>query len=240
MLRATPVQAQYQVFFMKKLWVNTIPEKDPNADHIFHYHQEVPKYLKGYHKCSKQDAIKLSALILRARCEDKVADVQSAIQHNLKEILPIDIIKAASSSDWRKLILTEYRNTNVSSENAKTLFLKTIFKWPTFGSTFFEVKQTTESAYPEIIIIAINKRGVNIIHPQTKDILATHEYSELSNWSSGNTYFHLTIGNIMRKTKLLCETSQGYKMDDLLTSYTAYFRNEKRKGYCYKYLKCII
>lgn len=67
--------------------------------------------------------------------------------------------------------------------------------------------------------------GVNFL----QDILATHEYSELSNWSSGNTYFHLTIGNIMRKTKLLCETSQGYKMDDLLTSYTAYFRSEKEK-----------
>lgn len=33
----------------------------------------------------------------------------------------------------------------------------------------------------------------------------------------------------MRKTKILCETSQGYKMDDLLTSYTAYFRGEKEK-----------
>uniref|UniRef100_V5GUR3 Myosin-VIIa n=1 Tax=Anoplophora glabripennis TaxID=217634 RepID=V5GUR3_ANOGL len=226
---AAPIQAQYQVFFMKKLWVNTVPEKDLNADHIFHYHQEVPKYLKGYHKCSKQDAIKLAALILIARYEDNISDVQSAIQQNLKEVIPIDIIRAASASDWKKLILAEYRNTKLNSEDAKTLFLKTIFKWPTFGSTFFEVKQTTEATYPEIIIIAINKRGVNIIHPQTKDILATHEYSELSNWSSGNTYFHLTIGNIMRKTKLLCETSQGYKMDDLLTSYTAYLRSEKEK-----------
>lgn len=33
----------------------------------------------------------------------------------------------------------------------------------------------------------------------------------------------------MRKTKLLCETSQGYKMDDLITSYTDYLRNSTTK-----------
>ncbi|KAH0821613.1 hypothetical protein GEV33_001178 [Tenebrio molitor] len=114
-------------------------------------------------------------------------------------------------------------------EQAKLRFLKIIYEWPTFGSTFFEVKQTTEPTYPDIILIGINKQGVNILHPQTKDVLATHEFSELSNWSSGNTYFHLTIGNIMRKTKLLCETSQGYKMDDLITSYTDYIRNSTMK-----------
>nr|CAI5827163.1 unnamed protein product [Callosobruchus analis] len=139
----------YQVFFMKKLWTNTVPGKDRNADLIFHFHQELPKLIRGYHKCTKEEAAKLAALVYRI-----------------------------------------------------------VYRWPTFGSAFFEVKQTTDPNYPEMLLIAINKHGV-----------ITHPFTRISNWSSGNTYFHMTIGNLVRGSKLLCETSLGYKMDDLLTSY---------------------
>lgn len=153
---------------MKKLWINTMPGKDPNADQIFHFHQELPKYLRGFHKCSKQDAVRLAALILHARYGNDLTEVQSAVQRT-KELVPADLVKAASSSDWKKSILNEYQKYgNMRVEDAKTQFLKILYEWPTFGSTFFEVKQTTEPTYPDIILIGINKQGVNIIHPHTK------------------------------------------------------------------------
>jgi len=41
----------------------------------------------------------------------------------------------------------------------------------------------------------------------TQEILVTHPFTRISNWSSGNDYFHMTIGNLVRGSKLLCQTS---------------------------------
>ncbi|ELT99384.1 hypothetical protein CAPTEDRAFT_226057 [Capitella teleta] len=212
-------QFTYQVFFMKKLWTNTIPGKDKNADTIFHYHQELPKLIRGYHKCSPEEAVQLAALIFRVRYGDDKTNLPN-IPKMLKDLVPADLIRAMNPDEWKKQISACYaRDAGKKPEEGKIAFLKLLYKWPTFGSAFFEVKQSTETTFPEILLIAINKHGVNLIHPQTKDILATHPFTKISNWSSGNTYFHMTIGNLVRGSKLLCETSLGYKMDDLLTSY---------------------
>ncbi|XP_063639330.1 unconventional myosin-VIIa isoform X7 [Pan troglodytes] len=209
----------YQVFFMKKLWTTTVPGKDPMADSIFHYYQELPKYLRGYHKCTREEVLQLGALIYRVKFEEDKSYFPS-IPKLLWELVPQDLIRQVSPDDWKRSIVAYFnKHAGKSKEEAKLAFLKLIFKWPTFGSAFFEVKQTTEPNFPEILLIAINKYGVSLIDPKTKDILTTHPFTKISNWSSGNTYFHITIGNLVRGSKLLCETSLGYKMDDLLTSY---------------------
>uniref|UniRef100_A0A8C8RLK9 Myosin VIIA n=1 Tax=Pelusios castaneus TaxID=367368 RepID=A0A8C8RLK9_9SAUR len=225
----------YQVFFMKKLWTNTVPGKDSMADSIFHYYQELPKYLRGYHKCTREEVLQLAALIYRVKFEDDKSYFPS-IPKLLKELVPQDLLRQLSLDDWKRSIVAYFnKHAGKTREEAKLTFLKIVFKWPTFGSAFFEVKQTTEPNYPEILLIAINKHGVSLIDPKTKDILTTHPFTKISNWSSGNTYFHITIGNLVRGSKLLCETSLGYKMDDLLTSYisqmlTAMSKQRSAKG----------
>ncbi|ELK00390.1 Myosin-VIIa [Pteropus alecto] len=197
----------YQVFFMKKLWTTTVPGKDPMADSIFHYYQELPKYLRGYHKCTREEVLQLGALIYRVKFEEDKSYFPS-IPKLLRELVPQDLIRQVSPDDWKRSIVAYFnKHAGKSKEEAKLAFLKLIFKWPTFGSAFFEVKQTTEPNFPEILLIAINKYGVSLIDPRTKDILTTHPFTKISNWSSGNTYFHITIGNLVRGSKLLCETS---------------------------------
>lgn len=87
----------------------------------------------------------------------------------LRELVPSDLIKLQGSNDWKRSIVSAYnQDGGMSPEDAKITFLKVVYRWPTFGSAFFEVKQTTEPNYPEMLLIAINKHGVSLIHPQTK------------------------------------------------------------------------
>jgi len=212
-------QFTYQVFFMRKLWSSTVPGKDRNADVIFHFHQELPKLLRGYHQCSKEEAAILGALIYRVKYAESKTDIASVI----KNIIPSDLLKVQSNYEWKKEVVRAYnKDSGMSPDEAKIAFLKVIYRWPTYGSAFFEVNQTSDPSFPEHLLVAINKQGVNIIHPQSKDLLATLPFSQIMHWVSGPTFFNLTVGDSTAFSKLLLETSLAYKMDDLLTSYIAH------------------
>uniref|UniRef100_A0A671UN64 Myosin VIIB n=1 Tax=Sparus aurata TaxID=8175 RepID=A0A671UN64_SPAAU len=226
-----PVNVPYLVFFMRKLWFNVIPGRDTEADLIFHYPQELPKYLRGYHVCTKEELINIAAQLFRIKVGNDKSQIVT-IPKILKELVPADQLKAMSENEWKKSSPTHLLilRCAMSVDEAKVAFLKAVYRWPTFGCAFFEVKQTSELNFPDIVRIAISKQGVTIIHPKTKDVLATHPFNRIASWCSGSTYFHMTIGSLVKGNKFLCETSLGYKMDDLITSYVNLFLRERKSA----------
>ncbi|KAL5279589.1 hypothetical protein ACFFRR_003901 [Megaselia abdita] len=219
---------KYQLYFMKKMWFNTVPGRDPAADTIFYYPQEVPKYLNGYYKVSKNEATEIAALIYKINYGDSMIHFQR-IHEVLQKVLPQDMIQMQKSDSWKKGIFNAVRNLDISENEGKSIFLRKLAGFEMFGSTFFVVKQTNDNILPETILIAINKDGFHIMDIRTKDILRTFSYSELNLWSSGNTYFHIRFGNMIGASKLLCTTNLGYKMDNLLSSYVK-FINDSNYG----------
>ncbi|XP_076128082.1 unconventional myosin-VIIb-like [Alosa pseudoharengus] len=218
----------YLVLFMRKLWFNVVPGKDVTADLIFHFPQERPKYLRGYHNCSREDMLTLAGLLFRVKVDSDRSQFVM-IPRMLKELVPDDQMKLMSPDDWKKHIISSYnKQAGISVEEAKVSFLRHIAAWPTFGCVFFEVKQTSDRSLPSIIRIAISKQGVSIINPKTKEQLAMHPFSQITNWSSGSTYFHMTLGNLVKGNTLLCETSLGYKIEDLLSSYVNMYMTERQ------------
>ncbi|CAB1323734.1 unnamed protein product, partial [Coregonus sp. 'balchen'] len=157
-----PMNMTYLVFFMRKLWFN-----------------ELPKYLRGYHRCTKEDMVNVGALLFRVKSNnDKSQFVM--IPKMLKDLVPGDMLKAMSATEWQKNIVAAYnKQAGMTAEEAMLAFLKVVCRWPTFGCAFFEVK----------------------------DVLATHPFNRIANWCSGSTYFHITVGNLVKGNKILCETS---------------------------------
>uniref|UniRef100_A0A3Q2CYC3 Myosin VIIB n=1 Tax=Cyprinodon variegatus TaxID=28743 RepID=A0A3Q2CYC3_CYPVA len=225
-----PVNISYHVFFMRKLWFNVVPGRDIKADLIFHFPQELPKYLRGYHVCTKEDMVNIAAMLFLVKVRGDKSQI-ATIPKVLKELVPADQLKAMSENEWKKfenlLLENQAERTNMKVDEAKIAFLKAVCRWPTFGCAFFEVKQTSEPDFPDIVRIAISKTGLTILHPKTKDVLANHPYNKIASWCSGSTYFHMTVGSLVKGNKFLCETSLGYKMDDLITSYVNMYLRER-------------
>merc|ERR1712071_593702 len=100
------------------------------GDTIFHFHQELPKLLRGYHRCTKDEATRLAAFIYRVRFGDSKNEFQS-IQSLLRDLIPADLIKLLSSNDWKKAIAAAHAlDSGMSAENAKISFLKIAYNWP--------------------------------------------------------------------------------------------------------------
>lgn len=64
--------------------------------------QELPKYLRGYHKCSREEVHQLAALIYRVKFEEDKSHFQN-IPKILKDLVPQDQIRLLSPDDWKRV-----------------------------------------------------------------------------------------------------------------------------------------
>ena len=61
----------------------------------------------GYHKCTKEEAANLAALIYRVKFSESKQELQM-IPQMLRELVPTDLIKQMSAADWKREIVRCY------------------------------------------------------------------------------------------------------------------------------------
>ncbi|XP_064614936.1 myosin-VIIa-like isoform X2 [Liolophura sinensis] len=217
------------LFFMKKLWVNVAPDSDPVADLKFHYTQELPNYLRGYHKVTDEEAVTLAACVYVVKAGTTRASSDD-IRKSLPQLIPDDLLKKRSADDWAEnIVSTLSQNSQMSVDDAKRGFLEIASHWPTYGSVFFEVKQRSAKSYPKDVLLAINTSGVYLIDRQTKDMLVTYGYSKIPNWQYDNSQFTLLIGDSVNTAKMVLDTALGHNIDDLVMAYITWLMNYHMK-----------
>uniref|UniRef100_A0A3B3D6D1 Myosin VIIBb n=1 Tax=Oryzias melastigma TaxID=30732 RepID=A0A3B3D6D1_ORYME len=201
---STPGNIPCLVIFKRKLWFNVMPGKDLVADLMFHFPQAMPKYLRGYHNCTKEDMFNLGGLLFRALVDSDRSQFVM-IPRMLKELVPADQISIMSPEDWKKNIIASYnKQSGITVQEAKVAFLQNISSWPTFGSAFFEVKQTCDNSYPNPLWIAISKQGVSLVDPVSKVRLKRNPLLHMCQ-SQGNT-FQMTIRTLVQGINFVCES----------------------------------
>lgn len=160
----------YLLYFMRKLWLSATTGKDRNADIIFHYPQEIPKYLAGYYKISKEKAVIMAALIYLVDYGQNLLPLQRP-HECLPHILPEELIKLQKSQEWKTQILAQIKNflfSGVDETAAKQKILLLLSDQEMFGSTFFVVQQSNDDSLPETVLLAINRKGFHAVDPITK------------------------------------------------------------------------
>uniref|UniRef100_A0A3Q2TMD6 Unconventional myosin-VIIa-like n=1 Tax=Fundulus heteroclitus TaxID=8078 RepID=A0A3Q2TMD6_FUNHE len=213
------------VIYRRKLWFNVIPGKDRIADLTFHFPQEVPRYLRGYHSCTKEDMINLGGLLFRVAVDSDRSQFVM-IPRMLRELIPADQIEIMQPDEWKKNIISSYnRQSGMTVQEAKTAFLTAISRWPTFGCSFFDVKQTCEPEYPSILWFTIGKKGVSLIDPKTKELQVMHPFNRIVEYSSRGNFFQMTIRTLVKGINFVCETPQ---VKDLVKSYVRMYEEQKQ------------
>ncbi|XP_014247887.1 myosin-VIIa-like isoform X2 [Cimex lectularius] len=213
----------YELVFVKKIWINTYPGVDKIADLVCHYNQELSKYMAGLHNCTLNDAIYLAAVIFIAEYSSEMTNPKDDILKVFVHLIPQNLQDELSGREWIEHIhLVFNKLKNMSNDEAKITFLKVVQTWWSFGSAFFNVHKLS-SMQDDHLLLAVNKNGVFIIDPYSQEVLATYSYSQIimSFCSKFSLTLTLTNGNLLLWTK------NAHKIADLVNSYLDAYDNNR-------------
>ncbi|ESO98819.1 hypothetical protein LOTGIDRAFT_213603 [Lottia gigantea] len=213
------------IVMLRKLWVNTQSGDNKSADFHFHYPQELQNYLQGYLKCTDAAVIQFAALAYRAKYGDDNTQFTN-FGKIATSIIPRHLLSSSPAGDWVQHISDEYKKSKgLTSDDAMTEFLKQTEKYPTYGSVFFEVKQRSSKTLPKEMLLAINSKGVHLLHKSTKELIVTHPFANIPNWAYDENSFTIMLQEKQESRHILLETRVGHNIDDLIMSYISFLMN---------------
>ncbi|XP_071085854.1 myosin-VIIa-like isoform X2 [Haliotis cracherodii] len=215
---------------LKKVWVNIKPGHDSVADVSFHFPQELPNFIRGYHQTTDDVTARLASLAYRAKYGNEPKPLKETFSEVSKSIAPKKLLQTQSSEYWSKTITQYYdEGKDLSQDQAKASFLKVISQLTTYGSIFFEVKQRAQKDLPKNLLVAINMTGLHLIDSNTRRMLRTLEFSQIPNWAFDEDSITLMVIDGTNTIKMLLETSVGHNMDDILMAYISWVMNTQMR-----------
>ncbi|XP_060661675.1 LOW QUALITY PROTEIN: unconventional myosin-XV [Drosophila nasuta] len=179
-----------------------------------------------------RDMARIAALLHRAADLSHVPAMKE-----IKFLLPKPAlgIREIRPAQWVGLVQSAWPQVaNLSPGQVKAQFLNVLAAWPLFGSSFFAVKRIWAEDGPHVednhspmwrdLILALNRRGVLFLDPNTHETLQHWSFMEVISTrkvrsEDGALFLDMKVGNLMQQRVIRVQTEQAHEISRLVRQY---------------------
>ncbi|XP_055047421.2 unconventional myosin-XV [Misgurnus anguillicaudatus] len=217
---AETVDSNYSLWFRRVIWTQPL-KFDNELGVTMHYNQVSPDYLKGLFNVvprgqaseqQLQQASKLAALQHRAKDSGSLPAI-----HEVQEYIPTQLFGLQRAQQWLNMVTQHMQQVQpLSPHQARAQFLGLVSAFPMFGSTFFYIQSSSNSAIDTPCILAVNQNGLNFLSKDTHEPMVKFPLKEVQSTrtqrptaGSSYPYVEIMLGDLMsqRITQLQLDQS---------------------------------
>jgi hypothetical protein len=211
--------------FKKKIFIRDDDKEmeDPVAKHLL-YIQAVHNVINSDYPCNVDEAIKLAGLQVHIVYGDynPTTHTPGFLTNDLKNFVPKHLFATKKPQDWEGFIFKEHAKYKTKSkEEAKTMYLSIVKKWPFYGTTFYPPCKSLGNGrrIPNKVIIGVNAEGILLLKPKDKELISTHPFTEICSWASSSNTFAFEFGTQSEAVKYTFDTRQGAIIASTIQTY---------------------
>ncbi|XP_035390988.1 unconventional myosin-XV [Electrophorus electricus] len=217
------IDSNYSFWFRRVIWANPL-KFDNELSITVHYNQVLPDYLKALLNVVPQGKIseqqfnqiaKLSALQHRAK-----DGLYAPTIHELAEYIPAQLFSKQGPQQWMHLV-TQHTHAvqSLSPRQARSQFLALVCVFPMFGSSFFYILSSSNSAISTPCILAVNQNGLHFLHKDTHEVLvkfplkmvqSTH--TQRPSVGTSYPYVDILLGDMTNQRTTQLQLEQGLEL----------------------------
>ncbi|XP_063542802.1 talin-1-like isoform X2 [Cydia strobilella] len=183
------------------------------------YVQARDAVLEGRHPVTEEQAVQFAGI----QCQVQYGDFQEdkhkpGFIENLSEFLPH--IYANSWGMEKKVIKEHKKHSGLTQLEAKHLYTKTARDLPTYGVTFFLVKEMQKGKKKLVPrLLGINASSILRLDETTKEVLQVWPLTQVKTYKAGKgEMFTLNFGDYSEK-EYCVKTNDAYRIRDILQGY---------------------
>ncbi|OQR67364.1 myosin-VIIa-like [Tropilaelaps mercedesae] len=177
-------QKQQIFLFKKHLVIDTLVDLTDPVEEELIFHQLVYNVRLDRFPINVQEAAMLCSLRAQLDYGDYKGDTIVDYRKVMAQCLPMRLLKQISAD---AVVAQHQILAGMSAPESKGAFLQFIRSWPLWGSSIFEVQQTTTCSWPKLLWLAVDQTGLHLLEIRTRNVLCTCDYEHIVNYSPSLT-----------------------------------------------------